>query len=128
MMNIRTKVKTDKQISANPDIDAILRHYCDEISRPVDDSHKKAYLPTQLMTYLFKKIVRHHLPNGVSEPIEGIRYSSSKASVDDIVVFVDPVRLVLGAHFVAVAGGDDLDLVVFQELVQDVVDLCREST
>lgn len=83
-----TKYKTSNNVCNNAVIDNILSQYCSEISKQVNDEGND-YLPTQLMTYLFRNIVFHHSPDGNKYPIEGIKYSSSKKDSDNIVVFAD---------------------------------------
>ncbi|MDT3388186.1 MAG: RES family NAD+ phosphorylase [Bacteroidota bacterium] len=66
-----------------------LRDFCNAISEYVPEHDSIKYAPTQLITYYFRKKLRHYEKNNRPYPIDGILYSSSKDHTMNAVLFFD---------------------------------------
>ena len=66
-----------------------LKNFCEAISEYVPDHNAIQYAPTQLITYYFRRHLRHYDKNGSVYPIDGILYTSSKDGSMNAVLFYD---------------------------------------
>lgn len=71
---------------------AFFRDFCKAISEYVPEQDAINYAPTQLITYYFRKELKHYDDETKSFPIDGILYSSSKDCAMNAVLFFNNER------------------------------------